>query len=144
MHRDPRPDNVCHIRVDASIDLSALSPAFRDNLSMYTLSYYLPFRNLSDRRICPSKKKKSNGTIFPPSAPSFNAADALDADIFSPSSGGKNSKPVSYLEQDSQPTSINQQFDKESTEPGTDKEGDGSDEGTSNDGMSPMIVDIFL
>ena len=101
---------------------------------MYTLSYYLPLPQSFQALDLPVQT--SNGTIFPPSAPSSNAADALDADIFSPSSGSKNLKPVSYLEQDSQATSINQQFDKESTEPGTDKEGGESDEETSNDSFS--------
>ena len=145
MYRNPRSANVCHLGVDALIPMSDLSLAFKDRLSTYALSYYLPLPQ-SFQVLNPSANTSAGTTSLPSDsvviAPS-SAADALNADIFSPSVGGRIHQPIKFLAQESQAltppinrTSLCLEMKGETKEhgPASDGDGDGDDDmGNSND-----------
>ena len=86
MYRNPRPENVCHLGVEARIPMRTLSEAFGKGLSEYTISYFLPLpQSFAPSASVHSKLLSENNSLL-------TVADTMDASLFSPASDRKKIK----------------------------------------------------
>ena len=83
MFRDPRPGNVYHLGVEASIPMKSLSEAFGESLSEYSVCYFLPLPQSFTPSEAVYGKLSAERNAFP------TVADSMDAVLFSPTSHRK-------------------------------------------------------
>ena len=80
MYRNPRPENVCHLGVDACIPMRKLSEGFGTSLSEFTVSYFLPLPQSFAPSRADFSKLASASNVLP------TVANTMDSFLFSPSS----------------------------------------------------------
>ena len=77
------PPNVCHIGIEANIPMNRLSKAFNEQISTFTLTYYLPLPQTFFEREYDNTNLPSYQNPFAPNSLT-SIVNNLDADLFSP------------------------------------------------------------